>query len=78
VVALDGPAGARLSVHKFTSANHWALSGNAWAGSAVALQFQALGSVWVSLMHHLCVGGRVAADAPEVPPGHRRFSLRRL
>jgi hypothetical protein len=35
-------------------------------------------SFLVSLMHHLCVGGRVAADAPEVPPGHRRFSLRRL
>jgi len=29
-------------------------------------------------MHHLGVGGRVAADAPEVPPGHRLFSLRRF
>jgi hypothetical protein len=48
VVAHDGLAGARLSVHSLTSANHWALADNAWAGSAVALQFQALGSVLVS------------------------------
>lgn len=34
-------------------------------------------SVLVSLVHHLVVGGRVAADAPEVPPGHCLFSLRR-
>ena len=32
MVAHDGPAGARFSAHKFTSTNHWALSGNAWAG----------------------------------------------
>jgi hypothetical protein len=26
-------------------------------------------------VHHLYVGGRVAADAPEVPPGHRPLAL---
>ena len=29
----------------------------------------------VSLVHHLYVAGRVAADAPEVPPGHRSLAL---
>src|SRR5262247_1051924 len=29
-------------------------------------------------MHHPYVGSCEAADAPEVPPGHRLFSLRRL
>jgi hypothetical protein len=32
-------------------------------------------SVSVSLVHHSHVGSCEAADAPEVPPGHRLFSL---
>jgi hypothetical protein len=32
-------------------------------------------SLVVSLVHHSYVGSCEAADAPEVPPGHRPFSL---
>ena len=60
VVAHDGPAGARLNVHRFTSTNHRALSGNARAGSVAALQLWAVGSVLVSFTP---VRGRSPATA---------------
>ena len=52
--------------------------GTSWGSAENGQSRPGIVSFLVSLVHHCCVGSCEAADAPEVPSGHRPFSLRRF